>query len=146
MSENNRGAPACRRFELIRTEDETGVSGNGVVAYGVIFPDGRAVLRWDTKVNSTVFYDSLDDLKAIHGHGGKTRVVPIDYPYPSADYASVWTELRGYVQQAAADSSPIDPADLLRYLDELRRRALAPVDEWMKRTGFGRPDTTGETP
>jgi hypothetical protein len=74
----NRGAAACRRFELVREEDETGVSGTGVVAYGVVFPDGNAVLRWDTKVNSTVFYDSLADLETIHGHGGKTVVRWLD--------------------------------------------------------------------
>ena len=74
----DRGGRACRRFELVRDEDETGVSGVGVVAYGVAFPDGTAVLRWDTKVNSTVFYDSITDLEAIHGHGGKTRVAWLD--------------------------------------------------------------------
>lgn len=68
-----RGASACRRFQLVRADDET-----GVVAYGVCFPDGTAVLRWDTKVSSTVFYSSLADLEAIHGHGGKTVVDWLD--------------------------------------------------------------------
>lgn len=73
-----RAAAACRRFQLVRAEDETGVSGTGIVAYGVCFPDGTAVLRWDTKVSSTVFYSSLADLEAIHGHGGKTVVAWLD--------------------------------------------------------------------
>ncbi len=64
-----------RRLHLERDEDVSGISGIGIVAYGVEFPDGSVVLRWDTKVRSTVFYDSLDDVVAITGHGGKTRVV-----------------------------------------------------------------------
>lgn len=64
-----------RRLHLERDEDVSGISGVGVVAYGVEFPDGSIVLRWDTKVRSTVFYDNLADLETITGHGGRTRIV-----------------------------------------------------------------------
>jgi hypothetical protein len=67
-----------RRIALVRHEDVSGVSGTGVVAYGVLFPDGTIVLRWDTKVRSTTFYDSLADLETITGHGGKTTVELLD--------------------------------------------------------------------
>jgi hypothetical protein len=120
----------CCRFQLVRREDETGISGTGVVAYGAAFPDGTAVLRWDTKVNSTVFYNSIEDLKTIHGHGGKTVLMWLDVP-PPADFGSVWPELRGYVQQAVEDGSQINPVDLLPYMDELKRRAMSPVRDWM---------------
>lgn len=63
-------------FLLIRDEDETGISGTGVVAEGVEFLDGTVVLRWQThgdKHHSTVVWTSLADAVAIHGHGGKTR-------------------------------------------------------------------------
>ena len=63
-----------RLFELIRTEDETGVSGTGSVAWGVEFPDGKCVLRWRTEFSSVTVYDSMTALEAIHGHGGKTVV------------------------------------------------------------------------
>lgn len=63
-----------RILELVRLEDPTGVSGTGVVAYGVEFPDGHIVLRWATEVNSTVLYDSEEDLIFIHGHGGATQL------------------------------------------------------------------------
>jgi len=33
-------------FALDRHEDETGVSGPGRVAYGVVFPNGKTVLAW----------------------------------------------------------------------------------------------------
>lgn len=34
------------RFELHRDTDVSGVSGVGIVADGVVFPDGTAVLQW----------------------------------------------------------------------------------------------------
>lgn len=67
-----------RRFALNRLEDETGVSGTGVVADGVVFEDGTTVLRWRTMGGSTAIYDSVQHLESIHGHGGKTVVVFID--------------------------------------------------------------------
>lgn len=67
-----------RRFELHRVEDKTGVSGTGVIAEGVVFSDGTATLRWKTQYRSTGFYASVDDLEAIHGHGGTTKIVWLD--------------------------------------------------------------------
>jgi hypothetical protein len=64
-----------RLLHLQRDEDVSGTSGTGVVAYGCEFPDGSIVLRWDTKVRSTVVYDSFEDLVTITGHNGKTLVV-----------------------------------------------------------------------
>ena len=64
----------ARLFELIRTEDPTGVSGTGVIAEGVEWEDGTATLRWMGRIKSTVHFDRLADVIAIHGHGGSTRV------------------------------------------------------------------------
>lgn len=70
-----------RQFVLDRVEDESGISGTGIVAEGVVFTDGTTVLRWKTKNRSTSVYASLAELKAIHGHGGKTRVVVCGDPF-----------------------------------------------------------------
>lgn len=67
-----------RRFELERLADASGVSGTGIVAWGVQFPDGTAVLRWDSTRRSTGFYASIEDVELIHGHGGTTRINWID--------------------------------------------------------------------
>ena len=64
----------ARLFELIRTEDPTGVSGTGVIAEGVEWEDGSASLRWNGKLKSVAHYDRLADIIAIHGHGGSTKV------------------------------------------------------------------------
>ena len=70
-----------RRFVLVRHEDETGVSteqgaGPGeVVAWGCRFPDGTTVTRWCvSEIRQTAVFASVDDVEAIHGHGGKTEV------------------------------------------------------------------------
>jgi hypothetical protein len=61
-------------FYLERNEDESGVSGTGKVAQGIVFDDGTCDMRWLTKIASTAIYDNLETLEYIHGHGGKTKV------------------------------------------------------------------------
>lgn len=63
-------------YELRRDEDATGVSGVGVVAQGVVFDDGTVAQRWLTANRSTALYASIADVIKIHGHEGRTRVVP----------------------------------------------------------------------
>ena len=67
-----------KRFVLNRTEDETGVSGTGVVAEGVLFSTGWVALTWLTAVNSLVFYPSIANVEAIHEHNGKTIIEWLD--------------------------------------------------------------------
>ena len=73
--------PMMRRFELHRDIDETGISGTGVVAEGVLFSDKRVVVRWltsQTASPTTVIHDDIDNVQALHGHNGKTRIEWID--------------------------------------------------------------------
>ncbi len=71
-----------RRFYLQRYEDVSEVSGVGRVADGVEFaPGGVAVVRWrGTLASTVVFEQGMAAVEAIHGHGGRTRVVWIDEP------------------------------------------------------------------
>jgi len=64
-------------FELRRTEDESGISGTGTVAQGVIFDNGWCSLTWLTAHTSVAFYTSIEEVVAIHGHEGRTKVVQI---------------------------------------------------------------------
>ena len=66
--------PKTRLFTLVRNEDETGVSGTGIVAEGVQFASGKCVLTWLTEFSSVAVYDGIGDLLAIHGHHGRTVV------------------------------------------------------------------------
>lgn len=67
-----------RRFYLQRTEDESGVSGTGRVAEGVEFDDGQCAMQWLSHKTSITFFRNIRNLKSIHGHGGKTKVIWID--------------------------------------------------------------------
>lgn len=78
-----------RRFYLNRKEDNTGTSGEGVVAVGVEYPDGAVHMMWlnhqnpdlNTSSNGVAFKPAPDGIEAtreIHGHGGRTEVVWID--------------------------------------------------------------------
>lgn len=64
-----------RKFWLMREVDETGVSGTGRVAEGVVFSNGWCALTWLTVHTSVAFYPGIDTLEAIHGHHGATRIV-----------------------------------------------------------------------
>ncbi len=64
-------------FELHRIVDESGISGTGVVAQGVIFDNGWCAMAWLTVHTSVAFYTGIDEVIAIHGHNGKTRVVQV---------------------------------------------------------------------
>jgi hypothetical protein len=63
-----------RRFHLKRLEDETGISGTGIVTDGIQFDDGTVVMKWNTDTTSVAAYASIEDVIIIHGHGGKTVV------------------------------------------------------------------------
>jgi len=64
-----------QRFHLHRLEDETGVSGKGVVAEGCKFTDGTVAVRWLSATPSWNLYSSMSDVEKIAGHQGKTRVI-----------------------------------------------------------------------
>lgn len=68
-----------RRFELHRHDDVTGVSGTGVVAEGVLFDNGQAVVRWKGEYGTVVFHpQGLKSIKAIHLSHGGTEIVWLD--------------------------------------------------------------------
>lgn len=65
-----------RTFHLERTEDVSGVSGTGLVAEGVVFSDGKVVLRWTVgQYRSTVVWESIEAALEIHGHDGRTQAI-----------------------------------------------------------------------
>lgn len=62
-------------FWLKRNEDVSGTSGVGIVAEGVIFSNGCCSLHWLSKYSTVTYFQSMDDLKAIHEHNGATEIV-----------------------------------------------------------------------
>lgn len=71
-------AGEMRRFIWYRDVDPSGISGTGPVADGIQFPDGSLAVHWRGKRPVTHVWNSLEDMEAIHGHGGDSYVVWID--------------------------------------------------------------------
>ena len=80
--------PPVQVFQLHRTTDVTGYSGVGVVADGVIWPDGTVCLRWRGPLRTTVTADCIGDIETIHGHDGATRVVMLA---AQSEGSAAWT-------------------------------------------------------
>jgi len=72
--------PHPRRFELHRDVDQSGISGTGLVAEGMVCRDGVVMMRWLTEWPSSVCYyeRGIESVVALHGHGGLTRMVFLD--------------------------------------------------------------------
>lgn len=66
-----------------RSEDESGVSGTGVVAEWVMFPSGRVVIEWRNDENESLSFDdtgidlrpTMESAVGIHGHSGRTEFI-----------------------------------------------------------------------
>tara|TARA_R100001510_G_C7618806_1_gene180217 strand:- start:545 stop:880 length:336 start_codon:yes stop_codon:yes gene_type:complete len=91
----------AKLFYLQRTQDESGVSGTGRIAQGVIFDNGKVALTWLSDTPSTGIYDSIGDVRSIHGHEGKTEIVM------EKDWKRSFNELKSAVSQ-------LDPIALVK--------------------------------
>jgi hypothetical protein len=66
---------SSKQFLLYRKKDVSGISGTGYVAEGIQFHDGQCVISWFGKYHSLEVHPSIEQVKTLHGHGGKTVVV-----------------------------------------------------------------------
>lgn len=67
-----------RLFALHRSTDVNGLSGTGVVAYGVRWPNGQVVTWWKASkvgVSQISVWNSQLDMLRVHGHSGRTTIV-----------------------------------------------------------------------
>ncbi len=100
-------------FYLKRTEDETGISGTGRVAQGFVFDNGKVAVTWLSEHPSVTVYDSIGEVHAIHGHGGKTEVIM------EPDFKKAFGELKSFIDNfnlqeiAVAKLTPDSPASKL---------------------------------
>lgn len=122
-----------RLFRLERLVDHSGVSGTGVVAHGVVWPDGTLTLRWVGDHPSTVNWANLADAKHVHGHGGDTRFV-FDDALPAhaepfnglAAALKTRRESQGLSMRAAAEEIGISFSTVGR-VEDGQRPELAPL-------------------
>lgn len=95
-----------RCFVLRRDIDTTGISGTGDVAVGVVLPSGRVVVEWLTRWDTVGFYRNIDEVQAIHGHGGQTVIV--------------WQDETEQARPNQEELTPVDQ-ELLRVANSLTR-------------------------
>jgi hypothetical protein len=75
-----------RRFALYRVTDVSGVSGTGIIAWGIAYGaagDEDVAIRWrgdTTGVQQLCIFRSVQQVLLVHGHAGKTRIVWLDEP------------------------------------------------------------------
>lgn len=67
-----------RRFHLDRLVDVSGVSGTGIIADGVLCPDGQVVLSWRGRFHTLEICPTLEAVLEIHGHHGATKLEWLD--------------------------------------------------------------------
>lgn len=87
-----------RTFTLQRDDDETGVSGTGEVAHGVLWANGKVTLSWLTETSSVTQFDDFGHVLKVHGHGGKTRVL-----FHDEKRADAWMPIRSRLRLDAVD-------------------------------------------
>jgi hypothetical protein len=108
-------------FHFYRDKDHTGVSGTGPVVEGVQFTNGWCALRWITPQSSMCFYQSIEDVKAVHGHQGMTEIILHDleafetqkYPQKSPNFElflKVIEEISRVINIAESDG--MDPIEI----------------------------------
>lgn len=154
-----------RQFQLHRDVDDSGVSGTGVVAEGVVFWNGKCAVTWISDKTSVAVYDNIGKVEDIHGHGGHTRVVFLDEQDDQlvedlADYAheawSGWMEyLFSKTTTADVPGLVIPRAEADRWMRQMRtryealsekekesdrieaRKMIEIMDEFLKGEGYG---------
>jgi hypothetical protein len=69
-----------KTFYLNRITDISGMSGTGIIAVGVVYPNGEAHMLWTSFKSSFELHKSVDALLDIHGHNGATQLIWGDPP------------------------------------------------------------------
>ena len=115
-----------RRFQLLRHTDVSGVSGTGIVADGVLWPDGTASLRWKGERPSTVHWDRIADAEVVHGHGGATEIVWLDeeagQPSVVGQYARGWVDVQNQYRESLQKISGLE-RELYQARQQVKRGA-----------------------
>jgi len=105
----NRAPEGIRTFTVCRQNDETGVSGEGVIVEGCRFATGHTVIHWLTPAprGSIAFFDNFDDFIKIHVSSHPTNGTIITYD----DGEQTIYGIDGSVQQNEAPPAPQERAE-----------------------------------
>lgn len=135
-----------RQFYFFRKEDESGVSGTGFVAEGVVFENGKCVVAWLTEHTSVCVYDHIETVEKIHGHGGKTLLAWEDHDWINeegklilnADTGCVDAATGGWLGTFEDTTKPFNGKDKVRIGEFLRKRREQ--SDWLKLQDWDDPE------
>ncbi len=125
---------SVKLFHFYRKEDQTGVSGTGPVVEGVQFTNGWCAIRWISEMSSVCFYQSLEDVKKVHSHGGRTEIILHDFePVRAREtpseapgfeiFLSIIEELSGLMNLGAdAAEERATQAQIREWADDIKER------------------------
>lgn len=67
----------AQAFQLIRQEDETGISGTGMVGEGCVFGNGKCCFCFESAHPSVSTWDSFEAFKFVHidSHPGNKSII-----------------------------------------------------------------------
>jgi hypothetical protein len=63
-----------KSFEIIREEDNTGLSGTGKVAEGIEFSNGKCVVCWCSDVSTIVIHENIKSIEIIMLSHSKSKI------------------------------------------------------------------------
>jgi hypothetical protein len=136
-----------RRFYFDRQTDVSGTSGTGAVVEGVQFSDGSVSVRWMTHLSSWCLYRSIEEAVEIHGHGGSTDLVWVDFdPSDPRLYASEnvrWFRVPHGRRWHRASGRLFDDTDGEGAVRVTRDMALCGVVAWTHSTYAADPGVQG---
>lgn len=58
--------PDPQLFRMIRVQDDSGISGTGKVAEGVVMSNGKCIILWSSHTPAVHVWDSFKAFKAVH--------------------------------------------------------------------------------
>lgn len=120
-----------RLFTMLRSADESGVSGTGRVLDGVLWPDGAVATRWRSATPGAETFDSWSLFHAVHccahpGNGTETPFADGQPPPECSACAARVSEVDALDASADKDTALGSyPLDVASFLLPSRSRALA---------------------
>ena len=149
-------AAGIRPFYLYRLVDQSGVSGTGIVAVGVVLPSGKAVLEWCSRWKTITVFESVEQVLHIHGHGGRTELQWGEPPLaePVVAWGAMWRRVHPpnpHPGRRVLQALPADPAGASQDAPALQVKlaarlgsARARLQGWQNRRTQGAREPSGQ--
>lgn len=97
---NVRASRLPRLFQVTRFKDGKSISGTGKVIQGVVFPDGKVVIQWQTDNSSIAIFKNLEEFQRVHvkpNYEGENEFAWIEGYEPADEVLLACDDMLGFV-------------------------------------------------